>query len=264
MRADDFRVMVIGAHPDDPDIRFGGTAAKLAAKGVRVRFVSVGNGYYGHHLMEDEALADRRHAEMRAAAKVWGIESYETMGFHDCEIEPSIENRRKMVRMIRAFAPHFVFTHRDCDYHADHRAVAQLVKDASYLLGVGRWCPEVPRPPVLPCVWYLPDVFTDPRPLRNDLAVDVTAFRAKMFDAISEHVSQIYEWLPYDQGIVDRVPKDWMSNRAARDAYLEMLWMDPVQKAIARRFALPYDYAEVFELSEYGRRPTAEELAFFG
>ena len=260
----DFRVMVIGAHPDDPDIRFGGTAAKLARKGARVRFVSAGNGKYGHHLMDQDELCERRHREMAAAAKVFGVESYTTMGLEDCEIEPTIENRRKMVRLIRSFAPHFVFTHRPCDYHADHRAVSQLVTDASYLLGVAKWCPEVPRPDVLPCVWYLPDNFTSvDGVLRNDLSVNVDDVVEQMFDAISCHVSQVFEWLPYDQNIVDKVPKDWATNRKARNEYLEHLWLDPLQRTFARRYNLPCVNAEVFELSEYGRKPTIEELAFF-
>ena len=259
----DFRVLVIGAHPDDPDIRFGGTAAKLARKGARVRFVSVGNGNYGHHIMDPDELCARRHKEMEAAAKAWGIESYTTMGLEDCEIEPSVENRRKMVRLIRSFAPHFIFTHRPCDYHADHRAVSQLVTDASYLVGVAKWCPDVPRPDVLPCVWYLPDDFRTPRELRNDLAVNVDDELEQMFDALSCHVSQVFEWLPYDQNIVDKVPKDWATNKTARNEYLSHLWLDPVQRTTARRYNLPYENAEVFELSEYGRKPTAEELAFF-
>lgn len=57
------RILAIGAHPDDCDEQFGGTAAKLAKAGHRVKFLSVTNGDAGHHEMGGAALAKRRFLE---------------------------------------------------------------------------------------------------------------------------------------------------------------------------------------------------------
>lgn len=67
------RVMVIGAHPDDADIQCGCTAAKLIAKGARVKFVAVCNGNIGHHKLSRKETAATRRQETLDAAKVWGL-----------------------------------------------------------------------------------------------------------------------------------------------------------------------------------------------
>ena len=77
------RVMVIGAHPDDADIQCGCTAAKLIAKGARVKFVAVCNGNIGHHKLSRKETAATRRQETLNAAKVWGLDSYDIYGYED-------------------------------------------------------------------------------------------------------------------------------------------------------------------------------------
>ena len=67
------RFLIIGAHPDDADIRFGGSAIKLARAGHVVKFVSMCNGDCGHFSMTREALSERRYWETQASKKVSGI-----------------------------------------------------------------------------------------------------------------------------------------------------------------------------------------------
>src|SRR5262245_52483681 len=88
----ELRVIVFGAHPDDAELKAGGTAAKCAALAHRVKFVSVTNGDIGHWRLEREELAQRRLAEVQAAAKVLGIET-EVLPIHDGELEPTLDNR---------------------------------------------------------------------------------------------------------------------------------------------------------------------------
>jgi LmbE family N-acetylglucosaminyl deacetylase len=76
-----------------------------------------------------------------------------------------MEWKKKITKIIREFAPHLVFTHRTCDYHADHRAVAQLVMDVAYFLKVPYWCPEYPVPDIMPAVFFMRDRFSMPREL---------------------------------------------------------------------------------------------------
>ena len=83
------RIIAFGAHPDDCDIRAGGTAAKWAALGHKVRFVSVTNGDAGHHEQGGGQLAMRRRAEAQEAGRRIGIE-YVVLDNHDGELVPDL------------------------------------------------------------------------------------------------------------------------------------------------------------------------------
>src|SRR5579872_720114 len=77
------RVIAFGAHPDDCDIKFGGTAARFAKAGAAVKFVSITNGDAGHQEMGGAQLAHRRYAETQESARRLGIAEYEVMNNHD-------------------------------------------------------------------------------------------------------------------------------------------------------------------------------------
>lgn len=260
MKNDDLRVMVIGAHPDDADLNFGGTAIKLAQAGARVRFISVCNGSKGHRVLFEKDLAERRFGEMQCSAAILGVEKYETLGCPDCEIEPTMEWRRKLTRVIRRFSPHLIFTHRTCDYHADHRAVGQLVMDATYFLVVPHWCPDVPEPSVYPAVFFLRDKFTVPREMRPDVAVDITDVGDQVLDALACHESQFFEWLPPEiPGCAEANPGVGGSAEAKRE-FIRKFWFSGHKEYDMKRFDLPFRYGEVFEMSEYGAQLTTEQL----
>src|SRR5215216_6224648 len=72
-QATPLNIIAFGAHPDDCDIRAGGTAALWAARGHHVRFVSVTNGDAGHHEQGGGQLAMRRRAEAREAGRRIGV-----------------------------------------------------------------------------------------------------------------------------------------------------------------------------------------------
>src|SRR5271169_5790545 len=93
------RVIAIGAHPDDCDILAGGTGAKFAALGNKVKFLSVTNGDAGHQTMGGGALAKRRRAEALESARRLGIE-YEVLDNHDGELLPTVEVRKQIIRRI--------------------------------------------------------------------------------------------------------------------------------------------------------------------
>ena len=94
------RVIVFGAHPDDAELKAGGTAAKWAKHGHAVKFVSVTNGDIGHWRQKGPELAARRLAEVKAATKVLGIET-EVLPIHDGELEPTLAHRKTITRLIR-------------------------------------------------------------------------------------------------------------------------------------------------------------------
>ena len=261
------RVMIIGAHPDDADFYCGATAIKLAKAGAKVRFVSLCNGNKGHQTMTSPELAERRFGETQRAAKAYGIESYSVGEAADCAIEPTLELREKVTRMIREFAPHCVITHRSTDYHADHRATGTVVLDSIYMLGVPLFCPETPVPETLPFVLYSGDNFSIPRPLRADLIVPVDDVLDQLLEGWVSHDSQTAEWLLPEYGID---PKTFPKDRAAR----KEVYRTKVTEMVNRNLAMHREEirrvfggkrfwgVEVYEISEYGRQPTRKERDF--
>ena len=268
MNFGDLRVMVIGGHPDDADQFAGCTAIKWSDRGARVRFVSTCNGEKGWHLVPNDGVAERRKGEAAAAAKAFGVESYDIWDVPDCEIEPTVELRRRLTREVRAFAPHVILTHRTCDYHADHRACSRLVQDMAYMLGLPNWCPETPVPAVRPAVFFLTDDFDCPRALRPDAVVAVDDVMSRYLDALSRHVSQFFEFLPADMGIAAAEVPDRADREGVR-RYLEK-WFATMKRTDAERFAdrvaawygasRPPTRVEAFEMSRYGRQLAEGEL----
>src|SRR4029077_11594961 len=104
------------AHPDDADIKAGGTSARWCTLGHTVRLVSLTNGQAGHQTMYGARLAWRRRAEAQAAAAVIGA-TYEVMDQPDGELDDRKENRLTVIRLIRTFRPDLIITHRSTDYH---------------------------------------------------------------------------------------------------------------------------------------------------
>src|SRR5437588_4364591 len=170
--ADDgkLRIICFGAHPDDCELQAGGVAAMWAGQGHHVKFVSVTNGDIGHWREAGAPLARRRKAEVEAAAKVLGIDT-EVLDIHDGELEPTLENRRKITRLIREWKADMVFGHRTNDYHPDHRYTGVLVQDAAYMVTVPGFCPDVPELKKNPIFLYFPDGFQKPDPFTADVAV---------------------------------------------------------------------------------------------
>lgn len=190
------RILALGAHPDDCDIKAGGCAVLWRQAGCTVKFVSVTNGDAGHHEMSGSALAERRAEEARAAGEVAGIE-YEVLDFHDGQLVPGLEERFKLLRLMREFRPDLVLTHRPNDYHPDHRYTSQLVQDCSFLVGVPNICPDSPRLERMPAILYFADDFQKPIPFQPDIAVDIDDVLNTKIRMLDCHVSQVYEWLPW-------------------------------------------------------------------
>jgi LmbE family N-acetylglucosaminyl deacetylase len=259
------RFLVIGAHPDDPELMFGGCAVKLAKLGHKVKFVSCCNGDAGHYDATPLELAARRKREALKSAAIAGLAEYEILDNHDCEILPSLENRKRVIRLIRDFGPDVVISHRACDYHADHRATAQIVADSAFLVTVPMFCPDSPVPGENPIYMCSYDAFRKPALFSPDIAVKVDEVLEEKLRMLNCHESQFYEWLPYNRGVLDQVPATW----EGRKTWLREGWLirNLVQAKLASallseryRDGAEGQYAETFELSEYGRQSAPGEL----
>jgi len=256
-------IIAFGAHPDDCDSRAGGVAAKWAALGHKVKFVSVTNGDAGHQTEGGGALAMRRRAEAQEAGKRIGIE-YVTLDNHDGELLPTLHVREQLIREMRRWHADLVLGPRPNDYHPDHRYTGVLIQDAAYMVTVPNVCPDTPSLRKNPVFMYFQDGFRRPNPFSPDVAVsidDVIDKKVSMFDA---HVSQMYEWLPWHDGQLDKVPKD----PQARIAWLKSQRGNEPNQAVRKALAVWYGeeaakkirYAEAFEICEYGARPSQAEL----
>src|SRR5688572_13177727 len=183
------RVIVFGAHPDDAELRAAGVAAKWAAQGHHVKFVSVTNGDIGHWRMAGGPLAQRRLAEVKRCAQILGIQT-DVLDIHDGELMPTLENRRTITRLIRDWKADVVISHRPNDYHPDHRYVGVLVQDAAYMVTVPFFCPDTPHLPANPVFLYYDDKFLKPNPFTPDVAVDISDVIEKKLDCFDALESQ--------------------------------------------------------------------------
>jgi hypothetical protein len=114
-----------------------------------------------------------------------------------------------------------------------------------------------------PVFLYFSDSFQQPQPFRADIVVSVDDVIQKKIDMLDAHVSQMYEWLPWHSGELERVPKDSSARRewllAQRPSRLLPEWKTALQKWYAAK-AASIQHAEAFEITEYGRQPDAAEI----
>jgi LmbE family N-acetylglucosaminyl deacetylase len=261
------RIICFGAHPDDCELQAGGTAALWAARGHKVKFVSVTNGDIGHWREAGGPLARRRKAEVEQADKLLGVTT-EVLDIHDGELLPTLENRRILTRLIREWRADLVLSHRPNDYHPDHRYTGVLVQDAAYMVTVPHFCPDSPILTKNPVFMYFPDRFQKPNPFKPDVAVDIGAVMDKKLDALGVMVSQFAEGGA--NGSAELFPDDPVKQKKRHQEVRES--MARRNRALADRFrkdladwygkdkSAKIQFAEAFELCEYGQQPDKDEL----
>lgn len=256
-------IIAFGAHPDDCDIRAAGTAAKFAAMGHHVKFVSVTNGDAGHQSEGGGMLAKRRRAEAMESGRRLGV-TYEVLDNHDGELLPTLDVRQQIIRRIRQWHADIVLAPRPNDYHPDHRYTGVLVEDAAYMVVVPNVCPDTPPLHDNPVFLYFEDGFQRPNPFRPDVSIDISDVFDKKIAALDAHVSQVYEWLPWVDHTLDQVPKDPVERKKWLASRREPPMRPAVRKALEKWYgagrAAQVKVAESFEVCEYGRQPTDEEL----
>ncbi len=265
--AEPLHIICFGAHPDDCELQAGGVAAMWAARGHKVKLVSVTNGDIGHWREAGGPLALRRTAEVEAADKLLGVTS-EVLDIHDGELLPTLENRRTLTRLIREWHADIVMGPRPNDYHPDHRYTGVLVQDAAYMVTVPFFCPDVPALKKNPVFLYYPDRFQKPNPFRPDIAISIDPVIEKKLDALALLESQFLEGGA--NGSPELIPHNAEQLEARRHAVRASF--ERRYKSIADRFrgkledfygpeqAAKTHYAEAFEICEYGAQPGKEYL----
>jgi len=264
------RIIVFGAHPDDCEIKAGGVAAMWAAQGHHVKFVSATNGDIGHAEMAGGELAKRRTAEVKAAAKVLGIET-DVLDIHDGELMPTLENRKKFVRLIREWKADIVMGPRPNDYHPDHRYTGILMQDAAYMVTVKFFCPDVPQLAKNPIFLYLSDGFQKPNPFEPNIVVGIDDVFDQKASALWLLESQIESlWATGNFERIVPVPKDPAGREArrkvvtarfaSRDESVADKYRSKLIELYGQEKGKKIKYAEAFELCEYGSRASTDKL----
>ena len=169
----------------------------------------------------------------------------------DGALVPTLELRGRLIGGIRRFAPDLVVTHRTCDYHPDHRATAQLVQDACYLLRVPAVEPSIKPLSADPVVLAMADFFTRPAPFRADVTLNIDSVFDDVVGLLDCHESQVYEWLPHVENLTVSGDRRRGWRRVLRAA----------THGNRQPIRTESRYAEAFEVSEYGRRMPADQIS---
>ncbi len=206
------KILVLLAHPDDPEFFCGATLARWSRAGHHIHYCLLTCGDKGtkDRSLAPDQLCGMRQVEQRAAAAVLGVENVRFLAYPDGYLVPDLKLRRDITRVVREERPDIVVT---CDpttlysgdnhlNHPDHRAAGQVVLDAIYpaardhLYFFDLLTEEKLEPHVVREVWL--SVTLNP-----NVTLDVTDCWEMKIRALCEHRSQIGD----PQAFVERMHK---------------------------------------------------------
>ena len=136
------RVLVIMAHPDDPDFTCAGTAIQMARQGIEVTYMILTNGDKGNHnpeITRNQLIAMRK-IEQRKAAELCGVKQVLFMGEEDGFLRPTRSIRKRVTREIRRIRPEIIICPHPDRYlvgdgyinHPDHRNAGLVALEAIF------------------------------------------------------------------------------------------------------------------------------------
>ena len=197
------KILVILAHPDDPEFFCGASLAKWARAGHEVTYLLLTCGDKGFNPttqadMTTEKLCALRHVEQRNAANVIGAKAVHFLDVEDGYLIPNLDLRRDVVREIRRHKPDILVT---CDpqnlfamyglNHPDHRACGQVVLDAVFpAAGSPVFFPELLKEGFEP---HMPKEVWCSLTMQPNVTLDVTDTWDIKLKALFEHTTQIQE-----------------------------------------------------------------------
>lgn len=194
------KILIILAHPDDPEFFMGATLARWGALGHEIRYCLLTTGQKGSQDINQkpEDLAAIRRIEQQNAADALKVKSVEFLDYVDGEVIPDLEMRKKIVRIIRKYKPNIVISSDPLNFfpgdnrvnHPDHRAAGQAVLEAIFpAAGNPLFFPELISDENLPPVTVEELWFSIPA--EANLVVDVSHYFDDKIKAILCHRSQI-------------------------------------------------------------------------
>jgi len=251
------RVMMIFAHPDEGEVYTGGTAALYTQLGHQVKFMSLTNGDAGHWEEKPEVLAKRRYQEAMNAKKILSLAEYEVLDYHDQGLKNTREAQTKVIRSIEAFKPDVVFTYYPAQGgHIDNMTAGYIVRDAVRNLKMDK----------LPVFLYVRDYHTSTFSYIPHFAFSIDKVWDKKLEACGAHQTQVAEAIPHSMGILEEVKKDPAKQKELINdntyAFSKVFptYRYALEKWYGRQAASKIQYAEGFEVAEFGRQVREEEV----
>ena len=209
-------ILVVLAHPDDPEFFMGATIARWIDAGHCVRYLLLTKGDKGakDENLAFEVITKTRVQEQEEAGKILGVSSIECLDYEDGYIVPDLPLRKAVVRAIRKYRPNILAT---CDptnifpsqtyiNHPDHRYTGQVVLDAVF--------------PAAGNHFFFPDLIVEGYPpheveevwmsLTNqpDVSLDVTQYWEQRLAALKKHASQIGDPIAFEARMAERVASE--------------------------------------------------------
>lgn len=209
-------ILIILAHPDDPEFFLGATIARWIRSGHRVSYCLLTRGDKGANdpRVDPAELAQRREKEERAAASVLGVQEVRFLDFLDGCLTATLEAREAVTRVIREVRPDILVTCDPLNYfptdnninHPDHRTAGQIVVDAVFPgAGSPMFFPEMIQAGLPP--HSVKEVWLSLTAQPNTV-IDVTEHWSTKIRALHEHVSQIPDYQKLDERLRDRRTPD--------------------------------------------------------
>ncbi len=206
-------ILVVMAHPDDPEITCGGTVARWCSEGKEVRYLILTSGDKGTKDLDvsPHRLAELREEEQRKAAEILGVRKVTFLRHKDGELENNLSLRGEIALIIRDFKPEIVVTHdpwRPYQLQPDHRACGFAACDAIVAARDHLFLPAFSD---LNLAAHTPWEIYFALPEVADLIIDITPFFQRKLEALSEHSSQtqrVSEWRKRTEELATRAAKD--------------------------------------------------------
>lgn len=178
----DLDVLAFGAHRDDIELTCGGTMIKLADNGYRTGIIDLTAGEMG-----TRGSVEERENEAKEAGEILKVRCRENLGVSDADIRLNDENKHKVVEVIRKYRPKIVLLPYWTDRHPDHAHAGQLVSEASFLAGLSKLKPGLPKYRPERLIYYMCHYQFTP-----SFIVDVSEQHERKMRAIHAYKSQVH------------------------------------------------------------------------
>lgn len=176
-------ILAVGAHPDDVEIGMGGTIAKYANEGKKIKMVHLTKAE-----LSSNGTVEMRQAEARKAGDILGVKEHIQLSFPDRRLlEVREEAVLSLVKIIRTYKPKVVFAPNAQDRHPDHGHCGELVKEAVFSAGIKKYLEEFSQTAYRPKALYYYQIngWIDP-----DFLIDTSATEERKFAALACFESQ--------------------------------------------------------------------------
>jgi len=206
------KILVILAHPDDPEYFCGATIAKWVQEGHKVDYCLFTKGEKGinNNYQVTKNIISLREKEQKSAADVLGVNSISYLSYEDGMLFPNLQARKNIVRVIRTLKPNIVVTCDPTNYylnnnylnHPDHRAAGQIVVDAVFPATQNRlFFPELLSEQLEP--HYVEEVWLS-LPKEANTTLDVTETWPLKIQALEQHSSQIGDVIKFREHMASK------------------------------------------------------------